>query len=173
MPGYLRRGTATTITMGPLVGPVDGITPYTGGGFTVKLAKAGGALAARGDATAIVHDADGYYTVTLNPTDTGTTGPLRVTIPGSVGNYLPAWDDFSVLPAPIYDALFGTVPTPAGLANDLPSMLVQIWRTFFRPIAKDATAHTIKTFADDGTTVVTTQPFSDDGAGNESRGPAT
>jgi hypothetical protein len=61
--------------------------------------------------------------------------------------------------------------TPStGLATTYPTMMVQLWRKFFKKSIKNATALTIKTYGDDGTTVLTTQPYSDDGAGNETLG---
>jgi hypothetical protein len=40
-------------------------------------------------------------------------------------------------------------------------MVVQLWRRFFKKATRTSTQ--IRTFADDGTTVVTTQAVSDDG----------
>jgi hypothetical protein len=60
-----------------------------------------------------------------------------------------------------------SVAAPAGAASTFPGMLVQVWRRFFKATAKSASNLTIKTFADDGTTVVTTQRYTDDGAGTE------
>jgi len=90
------------------VSPADALTPFTAGGFTVKLAAGGGTLGARHDATAITHDADGYYAVELDGTDTATVGRLKVEVPGSAGNYLPTWDEFFVLSAAVYDTLTGS-----------------------------------------------------------------
>jgi hypothetical protein len=50
---------------------------------------------------------------------------------------------------------------PAGAASDFREMLVQLWRRFFRKSTLTSTE--LKTYADDGTTVVTTQTVSDDG----------
>lgn len=66
-----------------------------------------------------------------------------------------------------------TVTAPTAVATTFVGMIVQLWRLFFRPAAKAVSGHTIKTFRDDGTTVVSTQPYTDDGAGNETRGTAT
>lgn len=53
------------------------------------------------------------------------------------------------------------VENPSGVADTFPKMAVQLWRRFFKKATKTATQ--IKTYADDGTTVVTTQTISDDG----------
>ncbi len=60
-----------------------------------------------------------------------------------------------------------SVVAPTGVASTFPGMLVQVWRRFFKASAKSASSLTIKTFADNGTTVVTTQNYTDDGAGTE------
>ncbi len=109
MPTSLRQSTTATIKIGPFVSPSDALTPFTAGGFTVKLSKNSGALAARNDATAITHDADGYYLVELNAADTNTLQELTVEVPGSAGNYLPIWKDYEVLAPAVFDAKFGTV----------------------------------------------------------------
>lgn len=54
-----------------------------------------------------------------------------------------------------------TVANPSGVADTFPKMLVQLWRRFFKKATKTSTQ--IKTYADNDTTVVTTQTVSDDG----------
>lgn len=64
------------------------------------------------------------------------------------------------------------IPTtePAGVASTFREMLVQTWRRFFKRATMTSTQ--AKTFGDDGTTVRTTQPVSDDGTTQE-QGPAS
>lgn len=50
---------------------------------------------------------------------------------------------------------------PGGVATTWPQMMVQLWRRMFRKSTLTATE--LKTYADDGTTVRTTQTVSDDG----------
>lgn len=57
---------------------------------------------------------------------------------------------------------------PAGVAGNFREMLVQTWRKFFSKSVKNVSGLTIKTYADDGTTILTTQTYTDDGTGNES-----
>lgn len=52
-----------------------------------------------------------------------------------------------------------TVETITGVASGFLEQVVQLWRYFFKRTVKDET--TIKTYADDGTTVVTSQPYVD------------
>jgi hypothetical protein len=107
---YLKAGTAAVILMGPAVDKTDGVTAETALTPTVYLSKNGGAQGARNDATAITHDARGYYLVALNATDTNTAGRLRVLF-SSDADHLPVWEDYTVLPANVYDSLI------AGSAN--------------------------------------------------------
>ena len=101
---WLKQSTTINVKLGPFVSPTDGVTAKTALSPTVKVSKNGGALAARNSATAIAHDADGYYTVELDATDTGTLGRLRATARDDA-NHLPVWLDFMVLPAVVYDSL--------------------------------------------------------------------
>ena len=57
------------------------------------------------------------------------------------------------------DAVATTAPT--GPASNFREMLVQVWRRFFKKATLTATQE--KTYADNGSTVVTTQAVSDDG----------
>jgi hypothetical protein len=107
---YLKAGTAAVILMGPAVDKTDGVSAETALTPTVYLSKNGGAQAARNDATAITHDARGYYLVALNTTDTDTAGRLRALFSDDA-THLPVWEDYTVLPANVYDSLI------AGSAN--------------------------------------------------------
>jgi len=53
------------------------------------------------------------------------------------------------------------ITAPSGVASNFREMLVQVWRRFFK--RSTLTSTELKTYADDGTTVVTTQTVSDDG----------
>ena len=67
----------------------------------------------------------------------------------------------------------GREPLVRGVADTWPKMVVQTWRRFFKKAAKDANTGEIYTYADNGTTVRTTQSYTDDGAGNETQGAAS
>jgi hypothetical protein len=54
-----------------------------------------------------------------------------------------------------------TVTAPTTVATSFPSMVVQLWRRFFRKATETSTQ--LKTYADDGSTVVTTQTIANDG----------
>jgi hypothetical protein len=59
---------------------------------------------------------------------------------------------------------------PAGVADSFPKMVVATFYRFFGKVTKTDTQ--IKTFASNGTTVVTTQAISDS-SGTETQGPAS
>jgi len=69
------------------------------------------------------------------------------------------------------DAIAAT--DPGGVATTWPQMLVAIWRLWFKGSSKTVSDLTIKTYADDGSTVRTTQNYTDDGAGNQTRSAAS
>lgn len=56
-----------------------------------------------------------------------------------------------------------SIAAPAGTASNFREMLVQLWRRWFKKSNYNKTTGEWKTFADDGTTVVTTQVGTDDG----------
>ena len=103
---FLRQATTITVDLGPALDSTDGITEETALSPTVYVAKGGAVQAARNSATAITHDARGYYRVELNTTDTNTLGMLRVLF--HAAGALPVWEEFSVLTAQVWDSLFGT-----------------------------------------------------------------
>ena len=100
---FLRQSTTITVDIGPALDSTDGVTAETALSPTVYLSKAGAAQAARNSATAISHDARGYYRIELNTTDTNTLGMLKAVYHETGAT--PVWDDFMVLPAVVYDAL--------------------------------------------------------------------
>jgi hypothetical protein len=53
-----------------------------------------------------------------------------------------------------------TATTPSSKATTFPQMVVQLYRRFFGKVAKNTSDNTIKNYADNGTTVVTTQTIS-------------
>lgn len=63
------------------------------------------------------------------------------------------------------------VADPTTVATTFPTMMVQVWRRFFKKVTK-STADGIRTYKDNGSTVVTTQAISDDGT-TQTQGTAT
>ena len=105
---FLKQSTAVTVVLGPFVDDTDGKTAETGLTISqadVRLSKNGGDFAQKNDANAATHDELGYYDVALDATDTGTLGALKVVV--SESGALPVWEDFMVMPANVWDSLFG------------------------------------------------------------------
>jgi predicted aconitase with swiveling domain len=105
----LKQSTAVTVHIGPIVDKDDGLTPETGlttGGVDeIVLYKDEGTSAVDiSGSTTLTHRAGGIYTVTLSSSDTGTLGHLRLYIRDD-DVCLPAWRDFVVRPANVYDSL--------------------------------------------------------------------
>lgn len=154
-----------------------------------------------GDAGA-PHDELGYYDLSLDATDTAAAGRLKVMVSKAgalpvwmdllvlpAGAYDALVAETGTIRANVVtmkgadastqvqsdvtaaiDALPITAPT--GPAATWPRMLVQLWRRFFQKAALDRSANTLTTFADDGTTVLTTQSI-DQTATTETQGAAT
>jgi len=116
MAQWLKQSTAVAITFGPFLDKDDGVTLETGAGIItsidhattgIKLSKNGGALTIRHQAvTPSTYDAHGCFLVTLDTTDTNTLGRLRV-IHTEAATYLPVWQDFMIVPANVWDSMFG------------------------------------------------------------------
>ncbi len=103
----LRQSTSQIIRFGPFVDSTDGVTPETAltiAQADMQLSKDGGAFAQKNATGNATHDVDGYYSTTLNATDTNTAGILRlqVTVAGSVL----VWEDYDVVTASYYDAKY-------------------------------------------------------------------
>jgi hypothetical protein len=105
----------------------------------------------------------GTITTATNLTNAPTTGDFTATMKTSLNSATPAVTVSDKtgfkLASDGLDSISITAPT--GVATNFREMLVQLWRRFFRKATKTSTQ--IKTYADNGTTVVTTQTISDDG----------
>ena len=91
--------------------------------------------------------------------------------PGSRERHGPAGrqDGFHIVPGGLDAIAVGAGPGPAAT---FAAMLVQLWRRFFKRAVLDHGAGTLTTYADDGTTVTTTQAVSET-ATVETLGPAS
>lgn len=117
----LKQSTASqAIKIGPFVSSGDGVTPETGltiANTDIQLSKAGGTLSSKNSGGG-THDANGWYTITLDATDTATVGALQLTC--NMGSALPVFATFQVVEEVVYDALFGASATgklPATLSS--------------------------------------------------------
>jgi hypothetical protein len=105
---FLKQSTAVTVKVGPFVDSVDGNTQETGLTISqadIRLSKNGGAFAQTNNATGATHDANGWYGIPLDATDTNTLGKLELSI--HEAGALCVWRTFMVMPANVWDSLFG------------------------------------------------------------------
>lgn len=108
MTRLLRQSTAFTFRTGPFVDSVDGDTAETALTIVqadIQLSKNGAAFAQTSAAPTTTHDADGWYQCPLTATDVNTLGPLTVKI--RKAGALVVWEHFMVMPANVYDSMFG------------------------------------------------------------------
>lgn len=123
---FLRQSTSQIIRFGPFLDSTDGVTAETGltiAQADMQLSKDGAAYAQKNAAGNATHDTDGWYSTTLNTTDTVTVGELymQVVVSGSI----PVWVRYWVLEEVIYDDLYGASaagylqPTTAGRTVDI------------------------------------------------------
>lgn len=105
---WLKQSTAVTVKLGPFVDATDGSTAETALTISqadIRLSKNGGDIAQSSNTAGATHDELGYYDVPLDTTDTNTLGRLRVLV--SESGALPVWQDVMVVPANVWDSLFG------------------------------------------------------------------
>ncbi len=110
---FLRNSTSQVIKFGPFLDSTDGVTAETALTITqadMQLSKDGAAFAQKAAAGNATHDTDGWYSTTLDATDTATNGELIIQV--NVAGALPVWVKYYVVPASTYDAL-----TTNGLNN--------------------------------------------------------
>lgn len=131
----LKQSTASqAVKLGPFVDSADGVTAETGltiANTDIKLSKAGGTLGSKNSGGG-THDADGWYTITLDATDTATVGALQVTC--TMSGALPVFATFQVVEEAVYDALFGASATgklpatltTADVSGNLPANVIAV-----------------------------------------------
>lgn len=102
----LKQSAATTLLLGPFIDDTDGKTAETALTLTqsdILLWKQfGTTLAQKNESTSCTHRSHGLYTCPIDATDTNTLGILTVSVQES--GALPIRQDYTVLPANIYDA---------------------------------------------------------------------
>jgi hypothetical protein len=104
---HLRKNTGSqSVLIGPFVDDTDGTTAETGltiANTDIRLSKNGGDMAAK-NAGGATHDELGFYTITLDATDTNTVGRLQLVC--KVSGALVVYHEFTVLEEHVYDLNF-------------------------------------------------------------------
>ena len=119
---YLRQNTAVRLTVGPFLDKTDGITPETGltatnehltfvvdDGNVPTLVLDANATASAGsnDMVHITNDDAGLYDLELTAAQTNYVGRAMLSI-NYVTDHCPVFHEFMIVPANVYDSLFGT-----------------------------------------------------------------
>jgi len=106
---HLKQSTASqSVLLGPFVDDTDGATPETGltiANTDIRLSKNGGNMAAKNSGGG-THDENGWYTITLDATDTDTVGTLQIS--SKVAGALTVFMEVTVLEEEVYDDLFAS-----------------------------------------------------------------
>jgi len=104
---YLRQSTASqAVLIGPFVDSLDGNTVESGltvDAADIRLSKNGANIVGKNSGGG-THDELGYYTITLDATDTDTVGRLQLAVHES--GALPVYHEFQVLEEVVFDAMF-------------------------------------------------------------------
>jgi hypothetical protein len=172
----LKQSTAVVLTFGPFVDKTDGVTLETGlvsaldhASTGIMLAKNGGTLTIRhATVTASTYDAHGCYKVTLDATDTGTLGQLRV-IYTDAATCLPVWKDCLIVAAQVYDDTLNgaangwttamTESYAADGATMTPAQALYMIKQMMQEMVISGTTMTVKKL--DGTTTAMTLTLND------------
>ena len=106
MSQWLKQSTSITVRAGPFVDSTDGATAETGLTISqadIRLSKNGDAFAQSNNSDGAAHDENGWYSLTLDTTDTGTLGRLDLAV--AVSGARPVQREFMVLLANTHDSL--------------------------------------------------------------------
>lgn len=156
---FLRQSTTQTVRFGPFLDSTDFITAETAltiAQADMQLSKDGGAFAQKNAAGNATHDTDGWYSTSLNATDTATVGELYMQV--VVSGALPVWVRWWVLEEVVYDDIYGASaagPAVAGDAMDLVADAVDAASVATGAIDADAIASNAITAAKIATDAIT------------------
>ena len=121
---FLRQSTSQVIRFGPFLDSTDGVTAETAltiAQADMQLSKDGAAYAQKNAIGNATHDTDGWYSTTLDATDTNTLGELWMQV--NVSGALPVWVRYWVVEEAVYDNFYTGAgylqPTTAGRTLDV------------------------------------------------------
>jgi hypothetical protein len=122
---YLKQSTASqAVVIGPFVDSADGNTVESGltiDAADIRLSKNGANIVGKNSGGG-THDELGYYTITLDATDTDTVGRLQLMVHES--GALPVYHEFQVLEEAVFDQLIGA--SALGYIANAPVNVAQI-----------------------------------------------
>ncbi len=102
----IRQSTTISVKIGPYLDSTDGNSQESGltiANTDVKLSKNGGTFASKNSGGG-TYDTNGFYTISLNPTDTDTVGLLQLS--SHVTGALAVYHELQVLEEALYDAIY-------------------------------------------------------------------
>ncbi len=115
---HLRQSTASqAVVIGPFVDSTDGNTVESGltiDAADIRLSKNGANIVGKNSGGG-THDELGYYTITLDATDTNTVGRLQLMVHES--GALPVYHEYEVLEEAAYDAIYASSADPKADIN--------------------------------------------------------
>jgi len=152
------RAAETTPTANSLTARIKAIDTNTGG-------LGGAAMRGTDGANTVVPDAAGVVATALGLLEThgdGTWATATSTTVSDKTGFKLASDGLDSV----------STAAPTGVASNFREMVVAVWRRFFKKADKNENTNQIKTYADNGTDVLTTQTISDEG-GVETQGGAS
>ena len=121
---FLRQNTAVRITVGPFFDKTDGVTPETsltvtncmltlmvddddGTAANLIIDAAATASGGNNDMVHVTNDDAGFYDLELTAAQTNYVGRAMLAITDAA-NHCPVFHEFMIVPANVYDSLFGT-----------------------------------------------------------------
>jgi hypothetical protein len=119
---FLKQNTATRVTVGPFFDKTDGVTPETSltvtnckltlmvddaGVPTLVLDASATASGGNNDMVHVTNDDAGFYDLELTAAQTNYVGRAMLAITDAA-NHCPVFHEFMIVPANVYDSLFGT-----------------------------------------------------------------
>lgn len=103
---YLKQSTSASVMLGPFVDASDGVSEEEALSPTVQISKGASSFTSMSDG-ATAHDTDGWYTCSLDTTDTNTLGTMILKVHSSSA-HLPVWHEYEVVPSNVYDSILST-----------------------------------------------------------------
>ncbi len=106
---FLRQSTSQVFRIGPFVDSTDGVTPETGltiANTDCDLSKDGAAFGSKNSGGLTADGSNGWYSGTLDTTDTNTVGELIIEV--TVSGALPVWTRYYVVEEAIYDKFYAS-----------------------------------------------------------------
>jgi len=119
---FLKQNTATRVTVGPFFDKTDGVTPETAltvtsekltfvvddaGVPTLVIDAAPTASGGNNDMVHITNDDAGFYDLELTAAQTNYVGRAMLSLTDAA-NHCPVFHEFTILPANVYDSMFGS-----------------------------------------------------------------